>query len=159
MCNPRAACLYRESYIPRKSSYMTELLDQLLECLKMQLPCKYTYFLQLSESSGESAYNGGGGGGTGTGKPQNFNYPQIEMTAHFAERLCPLFSQPYARYTQHKTAHKHPFQVYKHTVDKKRRARSSLSVFTKHRAHGQNRQQLRAEQMNRCLCARIINTH
>ena len=38
----------------------------------MQLPCKYTYFLQLSESPGESAYKrggGGGGGGTGTGKP------------------------------------------------------------------------------------------
>ena len=40
--------------------------------LKMQLPCKYTYFLQLSESSGESAYKRGG---IGTGKPQNFNYP------------------------------------------------------------------------------------
>ena len=48
------------------------------------------------------------------------------MVALFAERLCPRFSQPYARYTQCKTAHKHSFLVQKHTYDRKERSLSSL---------------------------------
>ena len=57
------------------------------------------------------------------------------MVARLAERVCPWFSQPYARYTQHKTAHKHPFHVYKHTIDKKKselEARCLRSTSTVH---------------------------
>ena len=59
---------------PNKSQVTVQINDDdgRLVVLKMQLPCKYTYFLQLSESWGESAYKRGC---TGTGKPQNFNLP------------------------------------------------------------------------------------
>ena len=53
----------------------------------------------------------------------------METVALFAERLCPRLSQPYARYTQCKTAHKHSFLVQKHTYDRKERALSSLQCL------------------------------
>ena len=61
------------SNIARHSVFISvHVIMGMPECMQMQLPCKYTYFLQLSESSGESAYKRGC---TGTGKPQNFNLP------------------------------------------------------------------------------------
>ena len=55
---------------------LTQLLKRMLfnehttiVLLKMQLQCKYMYFLQLSEVNPRIK---GGGGGTGTGKPQHF---------------------------------------------------------------------------------------